>query len=77
MTPFTQDDIVLTKRQKGFLRSADRKCGMSYRSACGRGIEIAMELQDLGLLTMYDTGRNLGQFVFRTTGTAKDILNDG
>jgi molybdenum-dependent DNA-binding transcriptional regulator ModE len=65
----------LTKKQYGALRAANRQCGLSYRSACNRGIELVRELQDLGLVRLVDTGRSKGQFKFVTTDYGKAIAN--
>ena len=66
----------LTKKQYGVLRAADRSCGLSYKSACKRGIDMVRELQDFGLIKIFDTKRNLGQFKFYTTEQGKNLLNE-
>ena len=63
-------------KELGVLRSASRNCGLSYRSACNRGIEMVRGLQEQGFLYMYDTNRNLGRFVFRTTEKGNEVLSD-
>ena len=66
---------MLTKRQKGILLSANRKCGVSYRSVCNRGLqETALALKNEGFLYLHDTGRKLGQFIYRTTAHGKEQL---
>jgi|AKVG01.1.fsa_nt_gi molybdenum-dependent DNA-binding transcriptional regulator ModE len=65
----------LTKKQYGALRAANRQCGLSYRSACNRGIDLVRELQDLGLVRLVDTGRDKGQFKFVATNYRKAIAN--
>lgn len=57
----------LTRKQKGMLRHAKRKCGLSYRSACSRGIENARLLEKLGLVYLHITNKRLGAYSFRAT----------
>ncbi len=75
MTDKRKDEIKLTRKQMGVLRSADRKCGMSYRSVCGRGVQdTAIGLVKNNLLYLHDTGRMLGRFIYRTTDMGKAQL---
>lgn len=50
-----------------YLRSANRKCGLSYKSACRRngGIEVAKNLKQRGLLHLHDRGEHVTQSRFR------------
>jgi molybdenum-dependent DNA-binding transcriptional regulator ModE len=59
---------TLTKRQQGIIYAASRKCGLSYRSACKRGIDMVRDLENKGYLKMTDNGKTLGRFVFWSTG---------
>lgn len=68
----------LHAREIDYLKSAARKCGLSYRSACRRnsGIEMAKELQRRGLLFLHDKGENvhLSRFSFRITDAGRRAL---
>ena len=64
----------MTKKELGILRWANRKCGLSYRSACKKGISIALELKKNGYLTLHDNGRDRGRFTFRTTAKGRSRL---
>ena len=73
--------MQITAREIDYLKSADRKCGLSYRSSCRRnsGIELAKSLRDRGLLYLYDRGekRQQGRYVWRTTEAGKAALKKG
>lgn len=73
--------MELHSRSLEYLRSAARKCGMSYRSACRRssGIETAKELQRMGLVYLHDKGENhmQGRFVFKITDKGREALKGG
>lgn len=68
------DGAALTKRETGILHSANRKCGLSYRAACNRNIEVVKSLKDRGYLKMTDNGKELGRFVFWATDLARAAL---
>lgn len=54
------------KARKMILHSASRGCGMSYRSACNRGVQDeANKMVREGILYLQDTGREKGRFIFR------------
>lgn len=65
---------ALTKREKGILYAASRKCGLSYRSACTRGIDVVRGLRKDGYLKMTDNGKDLGRFVFWITPEGSRVL---
>jgi molybdenum-dependent DNA-binding transcriptional regulator ModE len=67
---------MLTKREKGFLHAASRKCGMSYRSACNRDIDIANRMRKEGYLHLSDNGKDKGRFVFWITDKGKQLLQE-
>ena len=68
--------IETTRKQKSFLRMADRPCGLSYRAACKRGIENFTRLKKQGFLYLQDRNTKLGRYIFRTTLLGKEQLND-
>ena len=75
----TDHKTVLTKRQKTIIRMATRKCGLSYRAACARGIgytaETALQLKRQGYLRLSDNGKDKGRFVFWATEKGKEAIN--
>ena len=71
------DAAIPTKRELYCLRSANRKCGLSYRSSCRRneGLDTAKDLRDKGLLYLHDKGeRPFGRYVWRTTEAGRKLL---
>ena len=68
----------LTKREIEYLRSANRSCGLSYRSSCRRssGVETAKRLMKRGLLCLHDGGehKNQGRYTWRTTAVGKKLM---
>lgn len=70
--------MKLTKRQMGCLHSANRGCGLSYRSACKHGIEQANFLKENGLIYLVDKGehKDVGRFLFRTTDKGRLIIKE-
>ncbi len=70
--------MELHARQIEYLRHANRKCGLSYRSSCRRssGVETAKELRDMGLLYLRDGGEHKqhGRYTWRTTEQGKEIM---
>jgi hypothetical protein len=68
----------LHARDIDYLRSANRKCGLSYRSSCRRssGIDTAKALRDRGLLYLHDKGEKCsqGRFIWRTTDAGKKLM---
>ena len=68
------EEVRLSNKEFGLIRMASRKCGMSYRAACNRSSERANDLKKRGYLRIVDTGRELGQFIFRTTQLGNDVL---
>lgn len=72
--------MELHSREIDYLKSANRACGLSYRSSCRRntGIEVAKSLRNRGLLWLQDKGEKCqqGRYVWRTTEKAKKILEN-
>ena len=57
----------MDKQRQAIIKSASRPCGMSYRSACNRGVQdIANAMVKEGLLWLQDTKREKGRFIFRS-----------
>jgi hypothetical protein len=71
--------VELHEREIDYLKSASRRCGLSYRSACRRssGRETAKRLQNLGLLYLHDKGesRQFGRYIFRITEKGREVLS--
>lgn len=71
--------MTLTKRERGIIRLASRKCGISYLAACSRGVgkksDTVIELKRNGYLFMTDNGKNRGRFVFRATEKGLSEIN--
>ena len=66
----------MNKKQLGILRMATRQCGLSYRAACNRDIELVKQLKKDGYLTMSDNGKELSRFVFWATTKTKHLLEN-
>ena len=64
----------MNKVQISILRTANRPCGVSYRSACKRGIDLFKDLEKQGYLYIHDNVNKLSRYSFNTTDKAKDIL---
>ena len=70
--------LVLTNRLRGLLHKAASPSGLSYRSACKRGIDNVHQLRDAGYVYLYDRGehREFRRFVFRATEIGKLALTE-
>ena len=68
----------ISSRQLGYLRHANRSCGLSYHSSCRRssGVGTAKGLRDMGLLYLHDGGehKNQGRYTWRTTAAGADLV---
>ena len=68
MTEQIKDALeTLTRGEKGVLYAASRSCGLSYRAACNRGIDMVHDLRHKGFLYLTDNQKERGRFIFRAT----------